>query len=103
MMDLEELGLIGLTVIERGAVRLEKNSMLCYIDTIDWTRISSVDPKDHFIQGNKNSSECIDICPAKCTPTQKSDYESHKMIPRCWTMQHCQRNLGKVSRSSVLK
>jgi hypothetical protein len=25
------------------------------------------------------------------------------MIPRCWTMQHCQRNLGKVSRSSVLK
>ena len=93
MMDLEELGLIGLTVIERGAIRLEKNSMLCYIDTIDWTRISSVDPKDHFIKGNKNSSECIDICPAKCTPTQKSDYESHKMIPRCWTMQHCQRNL----------
>ncbi|CAG2239090.1 CD220 [Mytilus edulis] len=94
MMDLEELGLIGLTVIERGAVRLEKNPMLCYIDTIDWTRIAKgVDRKDHFIKDNKKTAECVDMCPAYCAATPKSEFENHREIKRCWTYNHCQKNL----------
>ncbi|XP_052100450.1 insulin-like peptide receptor isoform X1 [Mytilus californianus] len=95
MMDLEELGLIGLTVIERGAVRLEKNPMLCYIDTIDWTRIAKgVDRKDHFIKDNKKTAECVDMCPAYCAATPKSEFENHREIKRCWTYNHCQKNLA---------
>lgn len=95
MMDLEEIGLIGLTVIERGAVRLEKNPMLCYIDTIDWSVIATgVDQRDHFIKGNKIASECIDLCPKTCGSTPKSDLD-HREIKRCWTLNDCQKNLGK--------
>lgn len=95
MMDLEEIGLIGLTVIERGAVRLEKNPMLCYIDTIDWSVIATgVDQRDHFIKGNKIASECIDLCPKTCVSTKKSDLD-HREIKRCWTLNDCQKNLGK--------
>lgn len=95
MMDLEEIGLIGLTVIERGAVRLEKNPMLCYIDTIDWTQIATgVDWRDHFIKGNKISSECVDICPKDCHSTPLNDLDNHRQIQRCWTYNHCQKNLG---------
>lgn len=42
MMHLQEIGLHSLTNIVRGSVRFEKNPALCYVDTIDWDRITGV-------------------------------------------------------------
>lgn len=58
LMDLEELGLIGLTTIERGAVRFEKNPQLCYIDTIDWTKIAVgvQGMSEHYFKQNRIAS-----------------------------------------------
>ena len=39
MPNLEEVGLIGLTHILRGGVRIERNPRLCYVNTIDWKKI----------------------------------------------------------------
>jgi len=55
--DMEDLGLVSLRSIVRGAVRIEKNPQLCYVDTIDWRALTSVDHEDDFILLNKAS--CI--------------------------------------------
>jgi len=52
---MEDLGLVSLRSIVRGAVRIEKNPQLCYVDTIDWTALTSVDHEDDFILQNKVS------------------------------------------------
>ena len=57
MPDMEDLGLVSLRSIVRGAVRIEKNPQLCYVDTIDWTALTSVDHEDDFVLQNKAS--CI--------------------------------------------
>ena len=36
MPDLKELGLVSLTSIRRGSVRIEKNPNLCYADNTNW-------------------------------------------------------------------
>ena len=43
MKGMEEIGLTSLTHILRGAVKIEKNSDLCYVDTVDWKAIVSKD------------------------------------------------------------
>lgn len=37
--DLENIGLNQLKVITNGAVRIEKNERLCYVNTVDWKMI----------------------------------------------------------------
>jgi hypothetical protein len=39
--DLENIGLNHLRSIMTGAVRIEKNEMLCYVNTVDWNTIMS--------------------------------------------------------------
>jgi hypothetical protein len=39
MKGMEEIGLSSLTHILRGGVRIEKNSDLCYVDTVNWEAI----------------------------------------------------------------
>ena len=36
---MEEIGLTSLTHILRGGVKIEKNSDLCYVDTVNWEAI----------------------------------------------------------------
>nr|WEY17517.1 insulin-like growth factor 1 receptor [Anadara broughtonii] len=92
MVDLEELGLVSLTVIERGAVRLEKNRNLCYVTTIDWSIIATgVKPEDNFIQDNKNPEDCVNICPDHC-PLKDQNGKS-PAIRTCWTSEDCQKRL----------
>lgn len=99
MPDLEELGLPGLTHIVRGAVRLEKNANLCYINTIDWSQIArAVTGADHFISQNKDIDECVNVCPKmgdgkteKCA-TIPSQMHGNKRQPLCWTSIDCQRS-----------
>ena len=92
MPDLEEIGLVSLTTIMRGAVRLTKNNRLCYVDTIDWSRIAvGLKESDHHIQENKDETECANYCPEECSMTTVDGKEAK----RCWTGQHCQKNLGE--------
>lgn len=37
--DLENLGLSNLSSLAKGAIRVERNEMLCYVNTVDWTLI----------------------------------------------------------------
>jgi hypothetical protein len=37
---LQELGLYSLTDILRGGVRIEKNPLLCFVDTVNWDLIA---------------------------------------------------------------
>ena len=92
MPDLEEIGLVSLTTIMRGAVRLTKNTRLCYVDTIDWSRIAvGLKESDHHIQENKDETKCVNYCPEYCTVTKVDGKEAK----RCWTSKHCQKNLGE--------
>ncbi|KAK7116268.1 putative molluscan insulin-related peptide(s) receptor [Littorina saxatilis] len=90
MPDLEEIGLVSLTTIMRGAVRLTKNNRLCYVDTIDWSRIAvGLKESDHHIQENKDATKCVNYCPSTCPATVVDGKEAK----RCWTSEHCQKSL----------
>ena len=97
----EGLGLTSLTQIVRGAVRIEKNSALCYLNTINWQMITTVKPEDHFIMENRDNKvgECVNLCPkdpqnharTKC-PTMDVTYANGiiNQQPLCWNMHSCQ-------------
>ena len=92
MPDLVELGLSSLVSIPRGAVRLEKNPNLCYIETIDWEKITAgVTMSENYFKGNKDVQECVNKCPGGCDETIEYD----KKVPRCWTIKDCQKMLCK--------
>ncbi|XP_078279915.1 insulin receptor-like isoform X2 [Rhinoraja longicauda] len=92
MLHFKEIGLYNLVNITRGAVRIEKNPELCYLSTLDWSKIlDSVE--DNYIKSNKDDRECGNVCPGtlkgniKCAQTVFNDQFNH----RCWTSDHCQR------------
>ncbi|XP_062338372.1 insulin receptor-like [Osmerus eperlanus] len=92
MLQLREIGLHSLMNITRGAVRVEKNPDLCYLSTLDWSKIlDSVE--DNYIVANKNDRECGDVCPgaAKGKATCLQTTINGLFSERCWTQKHCQR------------
>jgi len=97
MPDLEDVGLGSLTHIMRGAVRLEKNPNLCYINTIDWQRITSVDEESNFIMQNKDIDECVNVCPRNaqdqniCYPKENADGTPDGYNYLCWNGDKCQK------------
>ncbi|XP_008328737.1 insulin receptor-like [Cynoglossus semilaevis] len=92
MLHLKELGLHSLMNITRGAVGIEKNPDLCYLATLDWSKIlDSVE--DNFIMANKNERECGDVCPGTVqgqTICPQNTINGH-FRSRCWSQNHCQR------------
>ncbi|XP_056235252.1 insulin receptor b [Seriola aureovittata] len=92
MLQLKEVGLHSLMNITRGAVRIEKNPDLCYLATLDWSKIlDSVE--DNFIVANKNDRECGDVCPGTAqgqTICPQNTINGH-FRGRCWSQNHCQR------------
>lgn len=92
MHALDTIGLYSLSRISRGAVRIEKNPRLCYIDTISWASIMNAEEmENNIITDNKLQSECANYCPT-------SDRQlCRKMLPQgtlkelCWDNEHCQR------------
>ncbi|KAK2869300.1 hypothetical protein Q7C36_001171 [Tachysurus vachellii] len=92
MLQLKEVGLYGLMNITRGAVRMEKNPDLCYLSTLDWSKILD-SMEDNYIVANKNERECGDICPGTiagkitCVQTTINGHYGE----RCWNQDHCQR------------
>ncbi|KAM4605480.1 insulin receptor a [Polymixia lowei] len=92
MLQLREIGLNNLMNITRGAVRIEKNPDLCYLSTLDWSKVlDSVE--DNYIVANKNDGECGDVCPgaAKGKTTCHTTTINGHFSERCWTQKHCQR------------
>uniref|UniRef100_A0A8C3HKK0 Tyrosine-protein kinase receptor n=1 Tax=Chrysemys picta bellii TaxID=8478 RepID=A0A8C3HKK0_CHRPI len=93
MVHLKEIGLYNLMNITRGAVRIEKNNELCYLSTIDWSRILDSVEDNYIIANKDDTEECGDVCPG--TVKGKSNCPSTvingNFIERCWTHDHCQR------------
>ncbi|KAF7703220.1 insulin-like growth factor 1b receptor isoform X1 [Silurus meridionalis] len=89
MNHLKDIGLHSLRNITRGAVRIEKNPELCYLESVDWSLIMNADL--NFIVGNKQA--CTDVCPGfieenpQCMMTNFSGASTY----RCWTSNHCQK------------
>uniref|UniRef100_A0A8C6UVR6 Tyrosine-protein kinase receptor n=1 Tax=Neogobius melanostomus TaxID=47308 RepID=A0A8C6UVR6_9GOBI len=92
MIQLREIGLHSLMNITRGAVRIEKNPDLCYLSTLDWSKVlDSV--ADNYIVFNKNDRECGDVCPGAAvgkTTCQTTTINGH-FSERCWNQKHCQK------------
>ncbi|CAH2274353.1 insulin-like growth factor 1 receptor isoform X1 [Pelobates cultripes] len=92
MTDLKEIGLHSLRNITRGAIRIEKNSDLCYLSTVDWSLVLDA-VYNNYIVGNKSPKECGDLCPGAmesksfCTKTSINN----EFAPRCWSADHCQK------------
>uniref|UniRef100_A0AAY4BLE4 Tyrosine-protein kinase receptor n=1 Tax=Denticeps clupeoides TaxID=299321 RepID=A0AAY4BLE4_9TELE len=92
MTGLKDIGLYNLRNITRGAIRIEKNPELCYLDSIDWSLIMDAE-SNNFIAGNKQSKECGDVCPGimesspECIKTSFNKNYSY----RCWNSNQCQK------------
>jgi hypothetical protein len=86
---MEEIGLTGLTKILRGGVRIIKNPLLCYVDTLDWKAIVAEPFYDKItIQDNEASNVCPNVCPGHCEPLAGSGQAN---IKSCWNREKCQR------------
>ena len=82
MKNMVRVGLPSLTHIMNGGVRIEKNPLLCYVDTVRWRQIvvQQNDRESHIeIIDNQETNSCLDRCPAKCEDTG------------CWSSADCQR------------
>ncbi|KAI1904515.1 hypothetical protein AGOR_G00006440 [Albula goreensis] len=92
MTSLKDIGLYNLRNITRGAIRIEKNPELCYLDSVDWSLVMDSE-SNNFIIGNKQSEECGDVCPGimednrQCIKTSFNNNYSF----RCWNSNHCQK------------
>lgn len=112
MMSLEEVGLVNLMTIVRGAVRLEKNPLLCYVNTIDWELIMKSPIEGNFIFENRVDEECVNVCPVQITPQGTTDrcivkdvavYGSSTSVAStrratCWNADDCQFGASKSFR-----
>jgi len=98
MPDLDDLGLWNLRRIIRGAVRIERNPRLCYVDTLDWSVMLDHRNVDNFVVQNRPSSDCPNVCPRHetssrphCPTTMVIMDDGEKFSqPLCWNADHCQ-------------
>ncbi|ELK08107.1 Insulin receptor [Pteropus alecto] len=93
MVHLKELGLYSLMNITRGSVRIEKNNELCYLATIDWSRILDSVEDNYIVLNKDDNEECGDICPgtAKGKTNCPATVINGQFVERCWTHSHCQK------------
>ena len=91
MEHLEDIGLPSLMTISRGAVRLEKNPVLCYLDTINWDHICAGDNVEHFITENQDINQCNHYCPTECDVDVNNSELGGYERKFCWNQDHCQK------------
>lgn len=93
MVHLKELGLYNLMNITRGSVRIEKNNELCYLATIDWSRILDSVEDNYIVMNKDDNEECGDICPgtARGKTSCPATVINGQFVERCWTHSHCQK------------
>ena len=92
LQDLIEIGLPSLQVIHNGGVRLTRNPLLCFIQTIDWNRLN-VSKSGLDFMDNKEESSCANYCPERCN----TSHNGFSDVRRCWNQNLCQKNLSKYS------
>ncbi|XP_073829547.1 insulin-like receptor isoform X3 [Musca autumnalis] len=87
---LEDLGLSKLSMIGSG-VRIEKNKMLCFVHTIDWSQIVASNTTEVYIQSNRAVIECPS-CPGVLdnSPSDKG-CKLHQGRHNCWNSKVCQK------------
>ncbi|XP_033823932.1 insulin-like growth factor 1a receptor [Periophthalmus magnuspinnatus] len=92
MTSLKDIGLYNLRNITRGAIRVEKNNELCYLDSLDWSQIME-EESNNIINGNKDSEECDNMCLGvmEDSPICKRSGLNNNFNYRCWTSNHCQK------------
>ncbi|KAI3377658.1 hypothetical protein L3Q82_008818 [Scortum barcoo] len=92
MTSLKDIGLYNLRNITRGAIRIEKNPELCYLDSIDWSLILDAE-FNNYIAGNKQTKECSDVCPGimENNPMCRKTMFNNNYNYRCWNSNHCQK------------
>ncbi|XP_041842350.1 insulin-like growth factor 1b receptor [Melanotaenia boesemani] len=92
MTSLKDIGLYNLRNITRGAIRIEKNPELCYLDSLDWSLIMDAE-FNNYIAGNKQSKECSDVCPGimENNPLCRKTMFNNNYNYRCWNSNHCQK------------
>ena len=83
---LEEINLPSLTTILNGAVRIEKNINLCYVNTIRWKSIMRKNSGKFAFVSSNNNDACYDTCyedkDHKCTtPSGHTDSPNDAY---CW-------------------
>lgn len=102
MVHLKELGLYNLMNITRGSVRIEKNNELCYLATIDWSRILDSVEDNYIVLNKDDNEECGDVCPgtAKGKTNCPATVINGQFVERCWTHSHCQKGMLKVATPS---
>ncbi|KAL5286195.1 INSR family protein [Megaselia abdita] len=83
-MFLKNLGLYSLQSIRNGSLKIQKNPVLCYIQTIHWTNIIT-DHKLQDFQTNNNMNP--DLCPV-CKEDPHATVD-HQYI--CWDYNHFQK------------
>ncbi|XP_071446667.1 insulin-like peptide receptor isoform X2 [Hetaerina americana] len=86
MLHMQRIGLYSLTDIMRGAVRIEKNPNLCFVDTIDWDMIAKAGKGEHYIAGNKQNNQC-----PKCAAHSKCPTSLTSNMSLCWNGTMCQK------------
>nr|XP_029135091.1 insulin-like growth factor 1 receptor [Labrus bergylta] len=92
MTSLKDIGLYNLRNITRGAMRIEKNPELCYLDSVDWSLIMDAE-FNNVINENKKSKECDNVCPGimEDNPLCQRTLINDKYDYRCWTSTKCQK------------
>lgn len=101
MVHLKELGLYNLMNITRGSVRIEKNNELCYLATIDWSRILDSVEDNYIVLNKDDNEECGDVCPgtAKGKTNCPATVINGQFVERCWTHSHCQKVCPTICKS----
>lgn len=99
MVHLKELGLYSLMNITRGSVRIEKNNELCYLATIDWSRILDSVEDNYIVLNKDDNEECGDVCPgtAKGKTNCPATVINGQFVERCWTHSHCQKGMMEAA------
>ncbi|XP_026149381.1 insulin-like growth factor 1 receptor isoform X3 [Mastacembelus armatus] len=97
MTSLKDIGLYNLRNITRGAIRIEKNPELCYLDSVDWSLIMDAE-FNNYIAGNKQSKECSDVCPGimENNPQCRKTMFNNNYNYRCWNSNHCQKECPEI-------
>lgn len=106
---MQEVGLRSLSTISRGSIRVEKNPTLCFVDTIDWSRITIKSATtDNIMRVNKPVNECP-TCSGTSKPENNSEnkniLETQLICPVvdevkqsfCWNRQTCQQSKEYVT------
>lgn len=97
MSSLQEIGLYSLTDILHGAIRIDKNPSLCFVNSIDWDLIAH-ENSENFIRSVKPEIECP-LCPgADDGPQMNSSLACPKATSKrlnskylCWNRERCQK------------